>query len=179
MSEANLPGYDATVGADCNGTISIGQTKTCTIVNNDRPTTLQLTKSIINNDGGAAPATAWTLTANGTTFVTGVPQPVAPGSYVLVESGGPAGYTPGPWACTGGTLVGNTVTIPATATASCSITNDNQPAQLTLTKIVVNDNGGSASAANWQLAAGALQFVSGVSRSINPGTYALTESGGR
>ena len=136
-------------------TIFLGETRTCTIVNNDRPATLQLTKSIINNDGGAAPATAWTLTANGTTFVTGVRQPVAPGSYVLAESGGPAGYTPGPWTCSGGTLIGNTVTIPATATVSCGITNDDQPAQLTLTKIVVNDNGGSASVANWQLAAGA------------------------
>ena len=40
VSEANLPGYDATFSADCNGTIALGETKTCTIVNNDRPTTL-------------------------------------------------------------------------------------------------------------------------------------------
>ena len=68
---------------------------TCTIVNDDIPATLTLVKQVVNDDGGTAVATEWTLTATGPTAgvsgptgdpaVTGVP--VSAGSYDLSESG--------------------------------------------------------------------------------------------
>jgi uncharacterized repeat protein (TIGR01451 family) len=178
VNESNLPGYDTTFSADCTGTIALGETRTCTIVNNDRPTTLQLTASVLNGNGGTALPSAWTLTANGTSFTSGVAQQVAPGNYVLAESGGPSGYTASSWSCSGGTLAGNVVTVATNTAVQCFIVNDDQPASLTLTKIVVNDNGGTATAANWRLTANLLPFVSGVAQSVNAGVYALAESGG-
>ena len=171
-------GYTVQYSADCSGTMAIGDSKTCTITNDDRPTTLTLTKFVINNSGGTAQSADWTLTANGVSFTTGVLQAVAPGDYALAESNGPSGYAAGVWQCSGGTIVGSTVTVPASTAVSCSITNDDQPAQLTLTKLVVNDNGGTATPADWQLTAGGLAFVSGVSQNVNAGVYALAESSG-
>ena len=76
-------------------TLALGESATCTIVNDDIPATLTLVKQVVNDDGGTALATDWTLTATGPTagvsgptgdpLVTGVP--VSAGSYALSESG--------------------------------------------------------------------------------------------
>ena len=176
VTESGPAGYTATFSADCSGALAIGDSKTCTITNDDRQATLTLTKSVINNSGGTALPTAWTLTANGTPFPSGVPQPVAAGDFVLAESIGPQGYTALGWACTGGSLAGSTVTVGPGATVACTIFNDDQPATLTLRKIVVNDNGGTATTADWQLSAGGIPFPSGVSQTVNAGVYVLAES---
>ena len=81
----------------------------------DRRTTtfaasLTLVKQVVNDDGGTAAATDWTLTAAGPTA--GVSGPtgdpavtaaaVAAGTYDLSESG-PVGYAASAWSCEGGT----------------------------------------------------------------------------
>ncbi len=58
------------------------------------------------------------------------------GTYTLSESGGPAGYTAGTWSCTAGTLTGSSLVLPLNTSATCTINNDDQPAHLTLTKVV-------------------------------------------
>ncbi len=87
---------------------------------------LKLVKIVSNTHGGSALPTDFTLNAAGPTPISGRgtvgPTPVAPGTYVLSESG-PAGYTAGQWSCTGATMVGNQVTIPAGATVVCTIVN--------------------------------------------------------
>ena len=173
-------------------TIALGQTVTCTIANDDEPGTLTLTKTVVNDDGGTAVATDWTLTATGPTTgisgatgseaVTGVA--VSAGAYALSETG-PAGYTASDWTCTGGTLSGGTVTVANGATVTCTITNDDEPATLTLTKTVVNDNGGTAEATDWTLTAdGPTTGISGATGSeavtgveVLAGTYTLSETG--
>ena len=47
-------------------TVGIGESATCTIVNNDIGPALHLRKTVTNDNGGTALATAWTLTATGT-----------------------------------------------------------------------------------------------------------------
>src|SRR5437879_11992420 len=66
------------------------------------------------------------------------------GTYSVAESGGPAGYTASPSAdCSG--------TIAAGEHRTCTITNDDQPAHLTVIKPVINDNGGTKSPADFIL----------------------------
>ena len=168
--------YTTSMSAECSGTIAAGEKKTCTITNNDRPTTLTLIKQVVNDNGGTLQASAWTLRANSTPFTQGQATPVAPGQYTLDEIG-PGGYTATAWNCVGGSLTGSTLTIAPNTEVSCTIANDDQPATLTLTKFVQNDNGGTRAAADWQLRAGGQLFVSGISQPINAGTYALAESG--
>jgi hypothetical protein len=105
--------------------------------------TLTLTKLAPNDNGANLPASAFTLTAtqNGTTIISG-PTPAASavvaGSYVLDESPRLPGYATGAYVCTGGQITGDTVVVPVGANVICTITNDDQPVDLQLTK----DDGG-------------------------------------
>ena len=48
---------------------------------------------------------------------------------------------------------GTTVIVPTGGNATCTINNNDQPAQLTLVKTVTNDNGGTAVPTDWTLTA--------------------------
>jgi hypothetical protein len=87
-----------------------------------------LVKTVVNNNGGTAKTTDFTLSAAGPTPIAGAggaEADVNAGSYALSESG-PAGYTAGAWSCTGGSLEGATVTLGLGQSATCTITNDDQ-----------------------------------------------------
>ena len=83
-------------------TLSEGQSATCTITNTAIAPQLTLVKQVDNGTtGGTAVATDWTLTATGPTNLSGqsgspavTDATVQVGSYLLAESGGPAGYLP-------------------------------------------------------------------------------------
>src|SRR5205085_2189231 len=117
--------------------IDLGQDVTCTLDNDDRPTSLTLTKIVDNAaTGGTAAATDWTLAAAGpTTGITGATGSpgvtdvaVDPGAYTLTETGGPPGYTPSGWACAGAAVNGSTVTVGFGQDVTCRIVNDDQQA---------------------------------------------------
>ncbi len=79
--------------------LALGESATCTIVNDDIAASLTLVKQVVNDNGGTAAATDWTLSAAGPTAgVTGptgdpavTAAAVAAGTYDLSESG-PVGY---------------------------------------------------------------------------------------
>ena len=94
------------------------------------PAKLHLRKEVVNDNGGTALATAWTLTANGTgsNDLSGT-TPVDSGArlqadtFALNESG-PSGYTASAWDCVGGTQSGSDITLAIDEEATCTITND-------------------------------------------------------
>ncbi|MDP3954237.1 MAG: hypothetical protein Q8Q06_02370 [bacterium] len=144
--------------------------------------TLTLLKDVVNDNGGTALDTAWTLSANGPTPVSGVEGDVAvtdalvdAGEYTLSESSGPSGYTASSYSCVvngENPVVGNSLTLAPEDVAVCTITNDDDAPSLTLVKEVVNDNGGTAVAGDWTLTATGYDSVS-----PDAGTYDLSESG--
>lgn len=90
------------------------------------------TLTLVKQTAGGGPAAPedWTLTADGPTAVSGatgdpgvVAAPVAPGDYVLSESGDPDGYSPGAWTCDGGILSGDTLTVAAGEVIVCTVVN--------------------------------------------------------
>ena len=93
---------------------------------------LHLRKLVVNDNGGTAVATAWTLSAAGPTSLSGT-TPVdsgagfIAGTYALSESG-PAGYTASAWSCVGGTQSGSNITVGLGESATCTITNDDNAA---------------------------------------------------
>jgi hypothetical protein len=113
-------------------------------------TSLTLMKNVINDNGGSASASAWTLSAAGPTPFSGTgPQVTSggnfvPGTYVLSENGGPSGYSASTWSCVGGTQI-NTTTIEVAQDekATCTITNNDIAPTLKVVKTVINDNGGT------------------------------------
>src|SRR5262245_5434713 len=155
------------------------------------PTTAKLTviKRVVNNNGGTKSAANFTITINGVTAAggntfagsaSGVTKTITTfGAYSVTEAA-VAGYTmtsasPG---CSG--------TIAAGASKTCVITNDDNPATLTVIKQVINDNGGTKSAADFTItingvtAIGGNTFAgsaSGVTRTLaTVGSYSVTET---
>ena len=162
------------------------------VITNDRKPKLTLVKSVVNDNGGSAAATAWTLSASGPSSISGATGSsavtnaiVAAGSYTLSESGGPTGYSStGVWACTGATVSnGNQIMLGAGASATCTITNDDDKPSLTLIKQVDNKGIGTAVASDWLLSAAGPTPLSGQGgaasgNSFAAGQYTLGESGG-
>jgi hypothetical protein len=145
-------GYSVTIANGVNtpaGALNFGNTQKAR---------LTLVKTVVNNDGGTAADTAWTLAASGPTPISGTEGQAAvtnaavdAGVYTLTESNGPAGYTQTGLACVGATVTNtNQITLAAGATATCTFTNDDIAPKLKLVKTVVNNNGGSATAAAFQ-----------------------------
>src|SRR6202008_2389262 len=92
------------------------------------------------------------------------------------------GYTAGSWSCTAGTLTGNSLVLTNGQSASCSITNSDQAATLTLTKTVSNTHGGTKTISDFPLTATGPTTITGVSGTaavtsapVNAGTYTLSE----
>ena len=113
----------------------------------------------MNDNGGTAVPADFTLTATGTEAndVTG-PSPVDSGAalqadtFALTETG-PAGYAAGAWDCVGGEQTGSSIVLGIGQEATCTIANDDIAPILRLRKIVVNDNGGTATTADFTLTA--------------------------
>jgi uncharacterized cupin superfamily protein len=161
---------------------------TCSITNNDQPVELIIEKTIINDDGGSAvvddfgimtSAGPLTFTSDGgspTTVYTADTLTVAPGTYTLSELA-VAGYTPTDWTCSnggGGAFDDGSVTLAADEpTVTCSITNDDQPVELIIEKVVINDDGGTATVDDFGIAtsAGTLTFGAAVEGPTDTFTY--------
>lgn len=150
--------------------------------------TLTLVKQVDNAaTGGTATATDFTLVirdSTGTVVASGpggVTAAVPAGTYQLSEDGGPAGYSGGPWTCDGASVSGSSVTL-TDSNATCTIVNTARQSALSLRKTVINDDGGTATPADWRLTATGptTVSVSGGDRFPVPvavGTYTLSESG--
>ena len=153
-----------------------------------------------NDNGGTAAPTDWTLSATGPTTISGTTgsppvtgATVSAGSYTLAESAAVSGYTAGPWNCTAGTLTGSNLVLGNGVSATCTINNNDQPARLTLRKVVdARDSGSTKVPADWTVTAipqaitgqgtvsgnGDPTSPGGVNqREVFAGTYALSESG--
>jgi hypothetical protein len=135
---------------------------TCTVTNTDdtpvvETATLTLEKTVVNDEGGTAVDTDFTLTATGPETITGVEGDsaitsavVAIGDYDLTESA-LAGYTNAGWSCTSG-LSSTTVTLAADEVVTCTVTNtDDTP--------IVGNIESIPTLSEWALALLALMFV--------------------
>ena len=194
-------------------TLGVGADVTCTITNNDAPAQLTLVKRVVNDNGGTKVVgdfglltSAGTVTpfsagvadgANTLKYTSTTVTGLSAGAYTLRESD-VAGYTEGTWSCTtGGTVTDNTisagsVTLAQGADVTCTITNNDAPAQLTLVKRVVNDNGGTKVVGDFGLltsagtvtpfsagvadGANTLKYTSTTVTGLSAGAYTLRES---
>lgn len=105
---------------------------TCTATNTRQPT-LTLVKQVVNDNGGTRTIADFPLTATGPTPITGVSgtaavtsRVVSPGAYVLSETTQNF-YTASAWSCVGGSLSGSTLTLTTGQSATCTITNNDNP----------------------------------------------------
>src|SRR5207249_4623976 len=186
-TESGPGGYSASFSADCTGSIAVGQTKTCTVTNDDNAPSLVLIKYVTNNNGGTRTAAEWTLTAAGPTPISGAGgassgSGSSAGTYTLSESG-PSDYSAGTWLCIGGSQNGNQITLALGQSATCSIVNDDVAPHLTLIKHVDNGLSIGSPPSAFTLTATGPTTLSGPGPSVTSGagfaagTYALSEAG--
>ncbi|HEX6647940.1 MAG TPA: hypothetical protein VF075_00325, partial [Pyrinomonadaceae bacterium] len=187
VTESGPSGYTASYSADCSGSIGVGDTKTCTVTNDDKAAKLIVIKHVINDNGGSATAANFTLDSGGANDTpdnfAGAESPgtevtLDAGSYNVTESG-PSGYTASYSADCSGTIANG-------QTMTCTVTNDDQAAKLIVIKHVINDNGGTATAANFTLDSGGANDTPdnfagaespGTEVTLDAGSYNVTESG--
>jgi len=157
--------------------------------------TLKLVKTVVNNNGGAASANDWDLTATGAGGFTETTPDTANATFRTVTAGetytlsetGPSGYSPSAWVCTGGgTQNLAQITLANGENVTCTITNDDIAPSLTVIKTVVNDNGGAKVASNFSITvtgtnvAPSATFPGAVSPgtavTLNAGSYSVDEA---
>ncbi|NNL46840.1 MAG: DUF11 domain-containing protein, partial [Acidimicrobiia bacterium] len=151
----------------------------CTITNTLRQGTLIVKKQVINDNGGNATASDFTFSIDAGSAVSfdeaggGSTDPLTGENSFQVDAGD---YTVTEGVVSGYTASDNGNCSPATVVAGettiCEFTNDDDAPSLTLVKTVINDNGGTAAAGDWTLAAAGYDAVS-----PDAGTYDLSETG--
>ncbi len=184
VTESGPSGYLSSGG--CSGSIALGQVKTCTIINNDIAPHLIVIKHVINDNGGTAVASNFTMSVTGSSpSPASFPGAESPGTDVTIHAGsysvsesGPSGYGAGySDDCAGTISVGETRT--------CTVTNNDFAAQLIVIKHVINDNGGTAAAADFTMQVSGTSVIpgsfagaeSGTQVTLDAGSYSVTESG--
>ncbi len=117
---------------------------------NPRLATLTVNKVVVSNNGGNNVVSDFQLQVVGTvvTNVTsGVPTQFAAGDYTVTETG-ISGYQA---SFSGDCNAAGQITLAENDSKTCTITNTERPANITLIKQVVNNNGGTALPANFTL----------------------------
>ena len=154
--------------------------------------TLTVIKHVVNDNGGTATAGDWSIhVKQGANEVTGSPQAgaespgtsytLAGGSYTVSETGSPSGYTFTGFS--GDCDVSGAVTVVAGQNKTCTLTNNDNAPALHLRKIVINDNGGPATVADFTLTANGTgtNDLSGISpvdsdATLDADTFVLSET---
>lgn len=156
------------------------------------PATLHVIKHVINDNGGSAAAGAWMLALSSSNGGTGTGSAIgneSPGTiytlqtgkaYSVAENIGPGGYTESHSAeCIIPSAVAGTI-------YNCTITNDDiggggsvriSTGMINVVKVVVNDNGGTKTVADFPLFVNGTRVVSGESNTFYaPDSYRVTET---
>src|SRR5205814_10157663 len=179
VAENAHSGYTATFSPECAGTIALGETKTCTVTNDDQAARLIVNKVVINNHGGSADAAAFSGTVSGVTTAAGAAAwsgastaltLTSVGSYSVAEPAHPGYDATFSTECTGTIALGETKT--------CTVTNDDQAAHIVINTVMVNDNGGSADAAAFSGTVGGVTAAGGAAWTGASTTLTLTSVGG-
>jgi fimbrial isopeptide formation D2 family protein len=138
VTEPAVNGYDTSYANCSNVAVAEGQNATCTITNDDRPATLIVDKVLTTNDGSDATCDDFSFRindGNAIEFDADCSNSIVvnAGTYSVVETDAD-GFTTGYANCSG-------IQIPNGGSATCTISNDDQPGTLIVNKVI---SGGDA-----------------------------------
>jgi len=195
ISELDLPGYtegswsctDAnalTTGLPTAGiatgqsvVLEVGSDVTCEITNDDEAPSLTLVKTITNDNGGDKTIADFDIAIDGVEVVSGSPNLVASNTDIVISELELPGYTSGSWSCVDSTTLttglpavglaaGETINLAEGAIVTCEITNDDIAPLLTLTKNIVNDNGGQLGITDFDISVDGIEVSSGTPAAV-------------
>lgn len=164
ITEDGASGYELTgISGDqaCGPTITLnaGDSLNCTLTNDDIAPQLTIVKHIINDNGGTiTDPSAFTFKIDGQTEPQGQAVALNAGSHTVSEDAF-SGYAASVWG--GACNADGTIVLKLGENATCSITNDDIAPRLTVIKKVINNNGGSKTASEFNLAVTGTNVVLG------------------
>ncbi len=137
VTEEVSEGYTTTTEGDCSETITDGDTKVCTIINDDIVPTITLTKNVINDNGGTLEPNDFGISVGGNLVTSGIETKIKANEPITINENSVDGYSfisiEGD-GCPSG--LGESVTLLPGQNISCVITNDDI-APPSVTKVVV------------------------------------------
>ena len=157
VHELAVKGYNLSYSPGCSGRINMNEAKTCVVTNDDIAPHLKVIKHVINDNGGSAKASDFSIFVYGNNPIpssfsgseVGTDVKIGPGYYSVSENWNSEYNSLYSLDCNGEINLGENKT--------CTITNDDiQPAHLIVIKHVINDNGGAMKASDFTM------FVSGI-----------------
>ena len=163
------------------GKIGVGESMTCTSANigRDAPK-LRVIKKVINDNGGTAEASAFTMSVTGAAVATfpgsadGTTIAFIPGSYSVDESGGPSGYAA---TISGDCAANGSITLNLGDVKTCTITNDDIAPTWTVIKVGTNDDGGTLTIVDVPLCVDGNPVTSGDQNTCRAGLHKVGETG--
>jgi hypothetical protein len=167
VTEIGPSGYTATTSGDCSGTIVAGVTKVCTVTNNDVAPRLTVIKKVLNPNGGSALPDAFKPSVGGTVVVSGTTNAYSANAALVINETPLTGYEfvsiTGDAKCP--SALGGSITLAPGDNVTCTITNTDVAPKLTVVKVVVKDNGGTALPNDFKLTVSGAAVLSGVKNS--------------
>lgn len=154
-----------------------GSDVTCAISNDDIAPTLTLAKTIINDHGGDLQIIDFDISIDAAEVISGTPYTVLANTAITISELAVDGYVAGAWACTdanalatglptAGLATGEVITLASGSDVTCAISNDDIQPVLSLTKTLINDNGGLSSIVDFDLSIDGSVVSSGASSSV-------------
>ncbi|MEK9186710.1 MAG: peptidoglycan-binding protein [Patescibacteria group bacterium] len=175
VSETEQEGYSASFSGDCDSeglvTLAIGDNKECSLTNDDLPAHLTVVKVVVNDNGGDAEVGDFPLFVNENSVSSEEENTVDAGTYTVSETG-QSGYA----ASFGEDCPEGQISLAPGESKTCVITNDDIAPKLTVTKIVINDNGGELSVESFPIFVDEESVNSGEENTFNAGEHAVSES---
>lgn len=174
VGEAYQLGHQMSLSADCSGTIALGEHKTCTVTNDDKPATLIVRKIVVGGDSTPDDFTFSYNQVGPVTFEADGQNDLSlnPGTYTVTEFPDSAYATTYSTDCTNGVVEnGETIT--------CTITNTRKTGRLFIDKILFN-NEGPGQPSDWTFMIDGVfgTWTTGQFVTLNTGLYSITESTG-
>lgn len=152
VAEVTVDDYETASDAGCAGTVVAGQDVICSVTNTYVPPKgfITLQKVLPNDNGGIETAAAFDYSLDGTPVALGVATELDPGQYDIAEVWNSSHFQAYPntttldtwydvsYSCTDGTTTTTTATVDLADDQNivCTITNDDKPASITLTKVI-------------------------------------------
>ena len=177
----DVSGYSASSWSCTNGvtvdgsngiTIGIGKSTVCTITNTEIQPKLTLVKTVDNSNGGTKEVSDFKLYIGNNQVTSGVANGVNSRVEYTVREDQLDGYTASVWG--GDCSSDGKITLKSGDNKTCTITNTAIAPTLKLVKKVINDNGGTLTAADWTLTA---TGDSGFSDTGNSTTFHTVKAG--
>ena len=176
VSETTDSNYTQTFSGDCGvgGSITLvgGTTKTCNITNEEKLAGIIVNKTVINH-GGTLTLTDFAPYKVGTTTVTqGITTYLNYGTYTVSETVNP-NYTQ---TFSGDCDSGGSITLVQGVTKTCTITNEEKLATITVNKVVINHGLAKVAADFAPYKLGTRTVSVGVSTTSDSGLYTVSET---